>query len=1024
MRNILIKRIDPTVLLRRAPGGLQQLVRVTLESRTGERSGVLAVHGKRKAVKVLLKRIPAGESTHEVYVDENQIPDELEFRFSRKGVILDQKRIRWVRPRHWKVHLVQLSHHDVGYTDLPSRVIRLHDEYLNQAIDLAAATRRFPEESQFRITVEQAWSVDHFVRHARPERVAKLVKLMRSGHVEITALFGNMTTEICGHEALIRTFYHAFNLKRRFGIPIVSANHNDITGVSWGLCRVLADVGIRIFCPGIPRWYYYPIDGTSMNSFWDEHAIFPTGTPGAFWWEAPDGKRVLFWHQGAIALSSKANLSPIADELLKLETGRYPHDIARWPVLGSGQDNSPYIVDYAWKAKAWNEQWAYPKMICSTNHRFYEDFMRRAPANLPTWRGELPGQDYPVGATSTAHATAVNRNNHAALLGAETLATVAGMVTPHACSKETIREAYEDVLWYNEHTWGMFFPCGPAMNASVHEKANHAYRADALQHDVAVKAIAGLADQVRLKKAGIHMVVANTLGYPRCGVVRMPLSEFRNCARTTQWVPPEKDPEKAGYYQCVFLNDRNFVDLPPEFMQGHFTLVDVATGKETPFQLIAMTSANDPVPFAAQRFGLGSSRSPYGLRSGLKRELCFVVRNIPAVGYRTFRLEPRKKPPQFTAASLKGNDACIENEFYRLRVSPKTGAIVSLFDKDLEKELVDRQAPHPFGGLIVRSPDPRQEHILQRARVRQGVHGPVAISLEITGSVRGHPRFHQTITLYRGLKQVAMAVSILKDQTPHLDGHIAFPFALSPPRFRYEGSLAVMEPIKDYLPGSYSDNVAVQNWVKVSDGNSSVVWSSLDAPVVSLAALWPGYVSPAHRGIVPKHTIHPPQKPDDLQKGWVYSNIFNNNFLTNFPVSQDGVFLFRYRITSGLGDLSDARSARIGWEAVTPFQAIFTRDGDHRMLPVKGGFVTIDNQAVVLLTMKPAADGRGIILRLWNLSDKPTRARIGLPHWRLVRVLQTNLVEEDTKRTIPHDRHAFGMQFKPNSLVTVRVRAE
>ena len=39
-------------------------------------------------------------------------------------------------------------------------------------------------------------------------------------------------------------------------------------------------------------------------------------------------------------------------------------------------------------------------------------FYRIVPDDLPVFRGELPGQDYPPGASSTAAATAVNRNNH------------------------------------------------------------------------------------------------------------------------------------------------------------------------------------------------------------------------------------------------------------------------------------------------------------------------------------------------------------------------------------------------------------------------------------------------------------------------------------------------------------------------------------------------------------------------------------------------------------------------------------
>ena len=166
------------------------------------------------------------------------------------GSDVDSKDFEWLPPRHWTVHIVHLSHHDPGYTDLASNVFPEHDEFLDRTIDMVANTADFPEDAQFRCVVEQTWSIDHYLRNAPQERAAKMIDVMRSGHVELTALFGNMTTEICGHESLARTAYHAFRLKREHGIPIVSAEHNDIPGLSWGLAQVLTEADVKIFCPG------------------------------------------------------------------------------------------------------------------------------------------------------------------------------------------------------------------------------------------------------------------------------------------------------------------------------------------------------------------------------------------------------------------------------------------------------------------------------------------------------------------------------------------------------------------------------------------------------------------------------------------------------------------------------------------------------------------------------------------------------------------------------------------------------
>jgi hypothetical protein len=73
------------------------------------------------------------------------------------------------------VHVVQLSHHDVGYTDLASHVLPEHDRWLADALDMAEATRDYPDDARFRLVIEQAWSLDHFLRTAPPARAAALL---------------------------------------------------------------------------------------------------------------------------------------------------------------------------------------------------------------------------------------------------------------------------------------------------------------------------------------------------------------------------------------------------------------------------------------------------------------------------------------------------------------------------------------------------------------------------------------------------------------------------------------------------------------------------------------------------------------------------------------------------------------------------------------------------------------------------------------------------------------------------------
>jgi hypothetical protein len=387
----------------------------------------------------------------------------------------------------------------------------------------------------------------------------------------------------------------------------------------------------------------------------------------------------------------------------------------RWPVIGAERDNSPYRLEYAQTIKAWNEQWAYPHLVCSTNAMFYNDFIQQVPADLPTWQGELPGQDYPVGALSTARATAINRASHAAAPSAEKLASFASLAVGQPYPAEVLFEAYERILWHDEHSWGFEFPAGPAVDAAEGEKALHACLAAGYLHEVTNKAMAAIADWVQLEGEGFYLVVFNTLGVDRSGLVRAPMREIDNLGSSIY-----ADPER-GCLRGVLLGNRWHENPPPGLVEGKFDLVDLSTGQTVTFQMIEI-EANDPLPYAAQRAGLGKGTRRLGMfedPAGIRRDLCFVAQDVPVHGYKTYRLSAwtdssRELQEAARAAGRvlvgekavldgqEGEEISIENEFFRVRVG--VDGRIGIFDRIAGREMVDEECPHGFAELVVRGP--------------------------------------------------------------------------------------------------------------------------------------------------------------------------------------------------------------------------------------------------------------------------------------------------------------------------------
>jgi len=540
---IQLVTIEPTVFFVRAADGLQQGVDLTLANDDMAAEATLVVRLGAQETQVGLGTVPPGTHRRRIYMPDVRETTQAEFALIADSQVQDQRTMAWTPERHWEIYLVHGSHHDLGYTDLPSNVLREHDRFLDDVVRFCEETADWPEESRFRYVIEQGWSVLHYIEHRPPDAVERLIRLMREGRIEVTALFGNETSELCGHEEQIRLLYPSFRLKRRFGIPIRTAELNDIPGVSWGLASVLAGTGIRYFAPAIPDYFAW---GFQVHPFWDEESVLPRDMIGAFWWEGPDGQRVLFWYEGGSVhwtplWTCEQAERDVARRLADLAQRGYPYELLRAKFQGGHRDNSPPDVRLSLIAREWNRRWAYPRLIVATNAQFFEAFERAAGSSLRTLRGDLPNTDYTVGATSTAKETGINRLTHDLLTSAEKLAACAALVSDYAYPADTLAEAYDHALLYDEHTWGMAHPIGPAQDACWSQKAEHAYRAAALAHDVLLKSTNRLADQIRLTDEGYHIVVFNPLSWQRTDVVHLPAVTPAPCSRQMYWRYPARE---------------------------------------------------------------------------------------------------------------------------------------------------------------------------------------------------------------------------------------------------------------------------------------------------------------------------------------------------------------------------------------------------------------------------------------------------------------------------------------------------
>lgn len=1018
-----ITEASQTVFFVQRDGNLQQLVRLSIACEGQARDAVVEAQAGGQRIRTVIGSVVPGESVYEAYIPDLEQPSRVDFRLLIGEELEDRFPVDFQPTKHWQVHVIHYSHHDIGYTDLPTHVLAEYSQFYESVLQYCRATEDFPEEAKFRYTAEEACTLLNYLQNAEADNAAELISYLKSGRIEVTALFGNQTTELCGHEQIIRALYPALRLRREHGVQVCSAMLNDIPGASWALASVLPRAGIRHLFVGIPAWYFgkklsdrrLASTDYEVHSLWDESRVLNLETQGAFRWEGPDGHQVVFWydvHGSGDELQLwdyQQTLGDVTEKLRRLENSDYPYDFARYTVRG-GRDNSPPLLDTSYVIRQWNSRWAYPKLIFSTNYGFIKQLDSQG-VELPVLRGELPNTDYTIGALAAAKETGVNRITHDRLLGAEKFATVAAQASDYVYPGQDIEAAYTDSLYFDMHCSGLNHTAGPGQDANWAEKSTFAYRAAALSQDVMVKSCNKIADEIRRDDDMYHLIVFNPLSFSRTDLVACPFKEFSPCRKPMYW----SHSEALGYSRHTSGSavGRRLVELPGEFAHGAFDLFDAESGEKVPHQIVEIKSPREPLPSAAERFALGQ------LNEAELYQVVFVAGEVPSLGYKTYRLIPSKNQVA-SKSSIEIGEASIENRFFSITLDPESGTVSGIFDKKLQRELVDARAKHGFNQLIARRSQKGIESYPTNVRITGGNSGGVSGYIRIESCVEGCPSVIQDIVVYDNIPRIDFRSRMLRDSTPLLELYFGFPFLVEKPHFTFESNSSAVEPLIDQLPGSNTDYYAMQHWVDVAGSDWGIVFSSLESPMIECGGLWPGYVSGAHHCVTPPDYGHPFMVPGDIDKGHLYSYIMNNNFRTNFRNTQVSDLLFHYSMSTHKGHWRAAGVQQFGWSFSNPLIPVVVKGRQNGSLPQAKSFCSVEQPNVLLQTLKKADDGQGTIVRLLEIAGRETETMVNIPFLTIDRAYQANAFEEN-EGVLSASEHAVKVPITANGTATVRI---
>jgi alpha-mannosidase len=919
-------------------GKLRQIVRATVEGIWDGRGTFRARSAAGEfTIDAAAARAPFG--AYEVPVGEIAGPTDVECELTTASGAKARALVA-VRPhRRWRIFAIMKTHYDLGYTHpIEEMLATAAGSMLDRILAFCDESRSNPPGARF-VWNYPSWLIGKIRELSTEERRRRFDEAIRRGDISWSGLPFTLHSYFCGLEDIIRSVYPSATLDREFGTTVRWAKQTDVPGHTRIFPQVLARSGIRLLQIGANNG----VRGVRM--------------PLLFWWESPDGSRVLtqltasygYGYDEGMLMALEGDPAYPADAFLAVFiTGDNvgPGDLNRVPAL----------------ARDLAARYAYPKLRIGNPEGFVDRVAETCADRLPIVKTEL--NDWWIhGVASMARETAVARAAREELTAAEKASAIALLLDPtFAYPAGDFRKAYEESLLYSEHTWGMAgFKPKPQppekrdletngsddykkMRHSWEVKGDHA-RAAA---EISGRTLAGaLGAVLRAAKAPPGSIaVFNSLNWPRSDIVRV-------------------------------ARDR----LPA----GPFVLKDLAARTAVPWQ-------------------------PDGA------EVAFIARDVPPCGWALFRADPGGADPEVVTSSVARDDVAIAGEVrlnasgFSIGIDPKTGAAVSV-KKDGE-EIVDRQAPFGLGQFIYEgagkigdagwhgSPydGPPTGRRVPAARRWLREEGPVfsrftaegALEIDFPVEVGSVPRVVQTFTVGRDLGHVECETRLFGKRPSALSemGHVAFPFRVPGGKFRVELLGSVVDPEKDIGEAGNRDAFAVQHWIDVSNGARGVTWCPVETTIASLGDIrlfrWDAAYVP--------------------EKTYIYSNAFNNGWSTNFQEWQGGDFRFRHRFRPHRGDFAEGDAPRFGWDTAQPLVAAFAPEGPGAGSGFKASprasFVLAEAKTVVLLNLKRAEDGRGLIARLHENCGKGDVVRLSFPGRPIRSAVRTSLTEVDFDRSL------------------------
>jgi alpha-mannosidase len=391
------------------------------------------------------------------------------------------------------------------------------------------------------------------------------------------------------------------------------------------------------------------------------------------------------------------------------------------------------------------------------------------------------------------------------------------------------------------------------------------------------------------------------------------------------------------------------------------------------------------------------------------RARLLVLTMTPALGYKTYFVRASTKP-SIVRATVTATADTLENEFIRLKLDPKTGCMLSLFDKRSKTEALgpaqtdtggpkDRicgnllqtfvDKPKQWDAWNIDADFEKQHRDLDSAdEVKMVESGPLRAVIRVKNHFQ-NSTFIRDMTMYAGVARV--------DVKMHADWHekhillkVAFPLSAHSEKATYEIPFGSIErPTTRNTPAEKAQfEVPAQRWADISDNSHG--FSLLNDCK---------YGYDAKGNVLRLSLLRSSEWPD--------------------PHADEGEHDFTYSLYPHGGTWRDALTIRQGYELNYKLVSMQTEKHDGTLDP-EGSFVQLQPSNLMLTAMKQAEDDASLVLRFYEWAGKDVDAKLSLAG-KVASASETDLMEREIS-PLQLGNSEITVHTGPYEIKTVKVR--